>query len=129
MPVSLPPAFYRRHSEFIYSRCCRAYLGNGMNTQDVEDLVSETFVRAREHAATFRPSDAGDMDYRRQRVRAWLSTIAYRLALDVFRGRKQTPKLLLDPDQWENAPQCEASAPSERTMLMQRAAGGGAGCP
>ena len=67
---------FRRHSEplicFIYRR-----LGNGTNaTEEVEDLVHDTFVRLAEKAGTFR----GDCPFR-----TWLFT----LALNIGRSKRR----------------------------------------
>src|SRR4051812_37634954 len=67
-------SFYERHVEYFYGVCMSAYR-TLLGESGVEDLVSQTFLRVYDKgASSYQPAPDGDVDYRRQRVRAWLAT-------------------------------------------------------
>lgn len=116
--------FYGRHAEYLYGVCMRAYRTK-LGETGVEDLVAETFLKVYDKAAeTYQPAGDGDADYRRQRVRAWLGTIAKNLVRDTLRGRKRLPVSRLEHDEWRDIPeheQCPQSASSDEVCrVMER---------
>lgn len=120
--------FYRRHVEYLYAVCLRAYGPLLGGEAGAADLVAETFQRAYEHARTFSPGTEGDSDRLRRRTRAWLGRIAERLAQDALRGRGQVRARPLDPAQWERIAaeprpdDATASAPAREALELARQA-------
>ena len=87
---------YRRHADYLFGVCLRAY-GDLLGGQaGVCDLVADAFRRAYEHAESFDAAGVGDPQRLRLRVRGWLGRIAERLALTILRGRKRLPMRFLE---------------------------------
>ena len=70
--------FYRRHMEYLYGVCQRAYR-DLVGDLGVEDLVQDTFVRAFEKAHTFSSRGVTEPERLRRLVRAWLGKVASNL--------------------------------------------------
>ena len=81
--AELAVAFVRRFQRLVYGIAVTVV----RDPATAEDIAQQTFERAWRHAPVFDP--------RRGSVRAWLSTIARNLAVDVVRGRVSVP---VDPD-------------------------------
>lgn len=94
-------AFYRRHAQYLYAVCLRAYGPLLGGDAGAADLVAETFQRAYERAATFDPAGIDDAKRLRLRARAWLGRIAQRLAQTALRSRGRMPTRFLDQDAWQ----------------------------
>ena len=77
--AELSLAFVRRFQRVVFGVAVTV-LGDPTTA---EDVAQQTFERAWRHAQVF--------DTRRGSVRAWLSTIAHNLAVDVLRARTSTP--------------------------------------
>jgi RNA polymerase sigma factor (sigma-70 family) len=114
-------AFYDRHVRYVFVVCrdtARKYfLGDGC----VEDLVSETFQRAYEHADTFTTSGITDKLQLKSRARGWLGAIARNVVFDELRGRRNTPEKNMSRDAWEHRPQAPAPEQSGKAILVSRA--------
>ena len=96
---------YRRHADYLFGVCLRAY-GDLLGGQaGVCDLVADAFRRAYEHAESFDPAAIADPERQRLRVRGWLGRIAERLALTILRGRKRLPVRFLEEGQWQQVPE------------------------
>lgn len=93
--------FYRRHVEYLYAVCLRAYGRILGGAAGAADLVTETFRRAYERAKQFDAGGIADADRLRRRTRAWLGRIAERLMQTALRGRRRLPTRHLDADQWQ----------------------------
>src|SRR5258705_11497282 len=76
--------FVRRFQGLVFG-VAMAVVGD---TTTAEDVAQQAFEQAWRHAQVF--------DSRRGSVRAWLTTIAHNLAVDVVRARTSTP---VDPDE------------------------------
>lgn len=102
--------FYRRHVEYLYYVCLRAYGPLLGGPAGASDLVAETFRRAYEHADKF---DGGGLtgEVLRRRVRAWLGRIAQRLAQTALRGRGKLPMRFLEHQAWQQV--AERTRPAE----------------
>ena len=86
--------FYRRHVNYLYAVCLRAY-GRPLGGQPaVADLVADTFKRAYENAEKFDADGITDPERLRGRTRGWLGRIAQRLAQDALRRRSRLPTRL-----------------------------------
>lgn len=72
---------WTRFRRYVWAACHRAY-GSGMQREEIEDLVVDTFVRAFECAGTFQNENLEDKGRARRKVGAWLCMIARRLAID-----------------------------------------------
>jgi len=94
-------AFYRRHVEYVYGVCVRAYGKILGGEAGVCDLVADTFKRAYEHAETFEAGGITDPERMRLRTRAWLGRIAERLVQTRLRGRKRLPTRTLELGLWQ----------------------------
>jgi RNA polymerase sigma-70 factor (ECF subfamily) len=77
--AELSLAFVRRFQRVVFGVAVTV-LGDPTTA---EDVAQQTFERAWRHAQVY--------DTRRGSVRAWLSTIAHNLAVDVLRARTSTP--------------------------------------
>ena len=84
-------AFYRRHADYLYAVCLRAYGPLLGGDAGAADLVADTFQRAYQRAVTFDPVGIDDPERLRLRTRAWLSRIAQRLAQTALRSRGRMP--------------------------------------
>lgn len=96
--------FYRRHAEFLYAVCFRAYGALLGGEAGVCDLVAETFKRVYEHAARFDAAGLIEAEALRRRTRAWLGRVAQRLVQDALRGRRRLPAKELSAEAWQNVP-------------------------
>jgi RNA polymerase sigma-70 factor (ECF subfamily) len=81
--AELSIAFVRRFQRVVFGVALTVISDPGT----AEDVAQQTFERAWRHAQVF--------DSRRGSVRAWLTTIAHNLAVDVVRARTSTP---VDPE-------------------------------
>jgi RNA polymerase sigma factor (sigma-70 family) len=112
--------FYERHAEYFYGVCMRTYR-TILGETGVEDLVSETFLKVYDRsAASYRPAESGDVDFRRARVRAWLAAIAENLVRDIFRGRKRLPESRLEHEEWRDVSEHDKCAQSTATQEVCR---------
>jgi RNA polymerase sigma factor (sigma-70 family) len=114
---------YRRHAEYLYAVCLRAYGPLLGGEPGACDLVAETFKRAYEHADTFDAAGIADADRLRRRARAWLGRIAQRLAQTALRGRGRLPARFLEQDQWQyvSTPSPQRKADPRKTRLVREA--------
>ncbi len=99
--------FYRRHVEYLYRVCLRAYGDILGGEAGVADLVAEAFRAAYENAHKFDPAGITDANRLRRRVRAWLGWIARRLVQDILRGRSRLPTRALELDHWQQVAEPE----------------------
>src|SRR6202451_3170592 len=81
--ADLAVAFVRRFQRVVYG----VALTVTRDPVTAEDVAQQAFEQAWRHAQVY--------DSRRGSVRAWLTTIAHNLAVDVLRARTSTP---VDPD-------------------------------
>lgn len=81
--------FYRRHVRYLYAVVRKQASSLGFAQSECEDIVHDTFQRAFDKAATFRPSESVDDDSQRRWTRAWLGRIARNLILDALSSRKE----------------------------------------
>ncbi|HWG00786.1 MAG TPA: sigma factor, partial [Trebonia sp.] len=79
----LSVAFVRRFQRLVFGVAVTVVRDPGT----AEDIAQQAFEQAWRHAQVF--------DSRRGSVRAWLTTIAHNLAIDVLRARTSAP---VDPD-------------------------------
>lgn len=116
--------FYTRHFDFLSAVCLKSY-GVRLGSEDVKDLVNDTFLRVFTHGAdSFRTDDA-DADNVRKLVRVWLCQIAKTLFLMRIRGRKRLPEVGFEES--ENAsieftplsPEREVQCERVRELLAQ----------
>ncbi|MDY7011939.1 MAG: sigma-70 family RNA polymerase sigma factor [Planctomycetota bacterium] len=115
--------FYRRHAEYLYRVCLRAYGGILGGEAGVADVVAEAFRAAYENAHMFEPAGIADADRLRLRARAWLGWIARRIVQDILRGRGRLPTRELEPDRWQQVPAIERAGggPSAKEGLVRQA--------
>jgi RNA polymerase sigma factor (sigma-70 family) len=111
--------FYTRHARFVYVCLCKAFLRKGMNDKDVEDLVTDTFLRAKDRATTFQRCDGDDEGQRRRHIRAWLMAIASNLARDLLRGRKKLHEQPVALDTLLAFTGTKAATSSDRLKLVE----------
>lgn len=110
--------FYRRHVDYLYSVCYKAYLRILGSEDEICDLVTETFIRAYENAHSWKAEQITDRNRLRRRARAWLGRIAQRIILDLFRSNspQMTP---VDPDWFEHISQ-NPKADDKKNNLVQK---------
>jgi RNA polymerase sigma-70 factor, ECF subfamily len=115
--------FYRRHVDYLFGVCCKAF-GKTLKTRDrVSDLVTDTFKRVYEHAESFKPSGLKDPDAMRKRVRAWLGTTARRIFLDSLPPKDTAPaECQIERDHWQNIPQPGAPNTDYKSVAAVKAA-------
>jgi RNA polymerase sigma factor (sigma-70 family) len=110
--------FYRRHVDYLFGVCYKAFWKTLKSRDRVSDLVTDTFKRVYEHADSFKPSGVKDAEAMRKRVRAWLGTIARRLFLDRLPPTDNQPaECQLEQDHWQNIPQPEAAEESDSELI------------
>jgi RNA polymerase sigma-70 factor, ECF subfamily len=110
--------FYRRHIQYLFGVCYKAFISTLKSRDRVADLVSEVFKRAYEHAASHKPSGLKDRNAMRRRVRAWLGTIAERLFLDGRPPEDAQPlECQLEQDHWQTIPQFVAATKSDSELI------------
>ena len=109
------PEAFRQLVELYSARLYRmAYRMTGQ-TQDAEDLVQETFLRAYRHRATFQA---------RANLGTWLYRICLNASLDRLRQRRTGERSLDDPDPARAAaPVVSSAAGPERLALSGEVAG------
>ncbi len=115
-------AFYRRHVEYLYRVCLRAYGRLLGGEAGVADLVAETFRAAYENAGKFDPAGIDSPERLRWRARAWLGWIARRLVQDILRGRGRLPTRSLELDHWQQVAEPEqpgAGGSAEQQAVRQ----------
>ena len=111
--------FYKRHVDYLYSVCFRAYRDILVGGLGVGDIVAETFHRAFQKAELFDPNDIEDPIRLRRRSRAWLGRIAQRLVLDMLRGAQRLPTYQFKCDSWQNVPE-QPNPPPRDDLLIRR---------
>lgn len=83
----------------------------GPNRQDAEDVIQEAFLRAYQSMGKYRAGEP---------FKPWLFTIAYRLAIDTARRRKQAASFAEDPPgQRDDDPLMMASANDSKDHLWR----------
>ncbi len=97
--------FYRRHVEYLYYVCMRAYGAMLGGEPGAADLVGEVFRTAYENAHKFDAAGIENPERLRWRARAWLGWIARRIVQDILRARKRVPTRSLELDHWSQVPQ------------------------
>ncbi len=111
--------FYRRHAEYLYGVCLRAYAELLGGEPGVCDLVADTFKRAYEYAGRFDADGMDDPERLRLRARAWLGRIAQRILQTTLRGRGKLPTRLLEQNEWHRV--AERPPPTEPRVQRTRA--------
>jgi len=111
--------FYRRHAEYLYDVCYRAYSHILIGDAGVADIVSETFCRAYRNAKLYHAAGIHDSDRIRRRTRAWLGRIAQRLVLDMLRGAQRMPTYRFNADEWESIPKESGLPPGDKKLIRQ----------
>jgi len=111
--------FYRRHVEYLYRVCHRAYDHILGGDAGVGDIVAETFHRAFQKAELFDANDIEDPDRLRRRTRAWLGRIAQRLVQDTLRSTQRVPTRQFETETWQNIPE-RPSPPPRDDQLIRR---------
>lgn len=116
--------FYQRHARYVFRAVWGQYKGYGRPW--VEDLVADTFLRARDKASTYDAHGINDPDRLRALTRGWLGRIAINLANDRIRGRSKPKEFLVDESFWlkrleEAAPAPEEEPPSPRVAAASDA--------
>ena len=115
--------FYRRHVDYLYAACVRAYAPLLGGPAGAADLVADAFKRAYEYADRFDDGGLTDSDRLRLRTRAWLGRIAQRLAQNTLRGRSRLKERLVDLDRWQQiAGPADADAGDPERITAVRAA-------
>ena len=99
--------FYRRHVEYLYRVCLRAYGHLLGGEAGVADLVADALRAAYENAHKFDPAGIECPDRLRLRARAWLGWIARRGVQDILRGRGRLPARSLELEHWQQMPALE----------------------
>src|SRR5579859_5025269 len=106
--ADLSLAFVRRFQRIVFG----VAVGVIRDPVAAEDVAQQTFERAWRHAQVF--------DTRRGSVRAWLTTIAHNLAVDVLRARTSAP---VDPDDLPALLTAVTETPERVAVANDRAAG------
>lgn len=108
--------FYARHVRYLYAVVRKQCDSLGVTMAEAEDLVHDTFQRAFDRAATFRPSLASSDVEQERWTRAWLGKIARNLLLDLLRARPESLSDALD-DEAERAR--DSDPPSHHQRKLQ----------
>src|SRR5579859_4247666 len=106
--AELALAFVRRFQRVVFG-VAMTVIGD---TTTAEDVAQQAFEQAWRHAQVF--------DSRRGSVRAWLTTIAHNLAVDVVRARTSAP---VDPDDLPALLTAVTETPERVAVANDRAAG------
>jgi len=89
--------FYSRYFNLLTRMCEKKYKGQ-LNEQEIEDLVSETFLRVFEKSADKFKTDEKDLKKLRHHIGAWLGGIAYNLFRMRHRAQKRLPVFQFEDD-------------------------------
>lgn len=111
--------FYKRHVDYLYGVCHRAYEPILGGDTGVGDIVAETFHRAYRRAELFDASGITDPDRLRRRTRAWLGRIAQRLVQDTLRSTQRLPTCQLETETWQNIPEQPRQPPRDDELIRQ----------
>ena len=111
--------FYRRHVDYLYGVCHRAYEHILGGEAGIDDIVAETFYRAFRKAELFEADGIEDPVRIRRRTRAWLGRIAQRLVLDTLRGAQRLPTSQFETETWENIPERPSIPPRDDKLIRQ----------
>src|SRR5271166_2543615 len=106
--ADLALAFVRRFQRIVFG-VAMTIVGD---PAAAEDVAQQTFERAWRHAQVY--------DSRRGTVRAWLTTIAHNLAVDVIRARTSAP---VDPDDLPALLTAVTDTPERLAVAHDNAAG------
>jgi RNA polymerase sigma factor (sigma-70 family) len=106
--ADLALAFVRRFQRIVFG-VAMTVIGDATAA---EDVAQQTFEQAWRHAQVY--------DSRRGAVRAWLTTIAHNLAVDVLRSRTAAP---VDPDDLPAVLTAVTQTPERVAVANDRAAG------
>src|SRR5580700_11617399 len=106
--ADLALAFVRRFQRIVFG-VAMTVIGD---PTAAEDVAQQTFEQAWRHAQVY--------DSRRGAVRAWLTTIAHNLAVDVLRSRSAAP---VDPDDLPAVLTAVTQTPERVAVANDRAAG------
>ena len=106
--AELSLAFVRRFQGLVFG----AAVAVVSDTTTAEDVAQQAFEQAWRHAQVY--------DSRRGTVRAWLTTIAHNLAVDVLRVRTSAP---VDPDDLPALLTAVTETPERVAVANERAAG------
>jgi RNA polymerase sigma factor (sigma-70 family) len=106
--ADLALAFVRRFQRIVFG-VALSVIGD---PAAAEDVAQQTFEQAWRHAQVY--------DSRRGSVRAWLTTIAHNLAVDVLRARTSAP---VDPDDLPALLTAVTETPERVAVANDRAAG------
>lgn len=79
--------FYRRHFPYLFGVVRKGYL-NVLDEMCLEDLSTETIIKAFDNAHTFKPHSDADRSHQTAHVRAWLGEIAKNLLNSELRKYK-----------------------------------------
>src|SRR5258708_25464703 len=106
--ADLSIAFVRRFQRIVFGVALTVISDPGA----AEDVAQQTFERAWRHAQVY--------DSRRGSVRAWMTTIAHNLAVDVVRARTSTP---VDPEHLPALLTAMTETPQRLAVAHRSAAG------
>ena len=110
---------YRRHVNYLYAVCHRAYSHVLGSDAGVGDIVSETFRRAFQRAELFDANGIEDPDRLRRRTRAWLGRIAQRLVQDTLRRTRRLPTCQFETETWQSIPEQPDQPPRDDALVRQ----------
>ncbi len=111
--------FYRRHVDYLYAVCRRAYGYILIGETGVGDIVAETFHRAFRKAELYDAAGIDDPVRIRRRSRAWLGRMAQRLVQDTLRNTQRLPTYHFESERWENMPE-QPGVPQRDDDLIRR---------
>ena len=113
--------FYRRHVEYLYRVCLRAYGDLLGGEAGAADITAEALRIAFVNADKFDPAGIDDAERLRLRARGWLGWIARRLVQDILRSRRRLPVRDMELGHWPAAALPGAGEPTEKAQLARQA--------
>ncbi len=111
--------FYKRHVDYLYGVCHRAYEHILGGDTGVGDIVAEAFHRAYRRAELFDADGIEDPVRIRRRTRAWLGRIAQRIVLDTLRPTQRLPTCRFETEKWESIPAQPSLPPRDDKLIRQ----------
>lgn len=124
-PFTAKTAFnelHHRHAKYLYNILIKQYPGL-LRSEEIDDLLQETFLRVYEKANTFKSTGAKSVKESEAHVRAWIGRIAINIHRDRYRRNKKSNEEHSEDIEWEDIPNRPGSVniKTEEKQIIEKA--------